>query len=102
MAKREAEPNNNGINDDNSWLLPIRLRTLSLQQETAELQQETARLQQETAELQQETARLQRETAELQKINDALSKKLLRLQRQTTIKNQPQRVDHPATSFAQV
>ena len=39
MAKREAELNNNGINDDNSWLLPMRLRTLSLQQETAELQQ---------------------------------------------------------------
>ena len=81
MAKREPQLISNGSNDDNSWLLPMRLRTLSLQQETAELQQETA---------------------ELQKINDALSRKLLRLQRQAAIKNQPQRVEAPAPSFAQV
>ena len=81
MAKREAQLISNGSNDHNSWLLPMRLRTLSLQQETAELQQETA---------------------ELRKINAELSRKLSRLQRQAAIKNQPQRVEAPAASFAQV
>jgi hypothetical protein len=44
MTKREAELNNNGINEANSWLLPMRLRTLSLQQETAELRKINAKL----------------------------------------------------------
>jgi hypothetical protein len=81
MAKREAELNINGINDDNSWLLPMRLRTLPLQQEAAELKQETAML---------------------RKINAELSTKLLRLQRQAAIQSQPQRVEAPAPSLAQV
>ena len=81
MAKRESELNNNGINNDNSWLLPMRLRTLSLQQEAATLRQETA---------------------ELKKINAALSRKLLRLQRQATPSNQAQTVEPPVSSLAQV
>ena len=74
MAKREAELSSNGINDDNSWLLPMRLRTLSLRQETAELK----------------------------KINAALLSKLSRLQRQAAPSNQAQTVEASASSLAQV
>lgn len=74
MAKREAELNNNELNDDNSWLLPMRLRTLSLRQETAELK----------------------------KINAELLSKLSRLQRQAAPSNQAQAVEAPASSLAQV